>query len=342
MQYIAYVTKGLEEVLKLELQQRLEEFSIEEISGKRIVFSSSSPLDQLTNLKTVDDLGILINQSDNVKNADDIVSLLDKNSLLKVQEIIKEFREFDNKSFSITISIAKSTLKPPEVSLSIQKYLTDNFSWNYIELDHTNFDIRIFIDGKKVYISVRLTKESLHNRPYKNFSKKGSLKPTVAAAMVILATNFQKNLKIVDDFCGSGIILCESYLKGNEVFGGDIDIESVEITKNNLSNLGLNPKNYIKTLDARKTNWQESFFDCAISNLPWDKQIEVKSITSLYEDSIKEYFRTLKPNGTLCVIVSKPELFIKYIKKFRPNANIKTFKIGLLGQNPTIIIANQY
>lgn len=339
MRYIAYTTKGLEEVTKLELQVKLEGIVFEEISDKRIIFTTDKPIEQLVELKTVDDLGILINQVNDLNSLDQLVDLLSVEKLKEVQRFIKNFREIRDKSFSITVSIAKSNLKSAEVTSLVQKCLKENLKWEYIELDHTNFDIRVFVDDRKTYISVRLTQESLHNRAYKTNSKQGSLKPTVAGAMVILATNFQKDLKVVDNFSGSGTILCESYLLGSQVYGGDIDPESTEITKKNLINLGYNTEDKIRPLDARKTCWPENYFDCAISNLPWDKQIEVTSITDLYENSVKEYFRILKPTGKLCAIVSKPELFIKFIKKFRPEANIKELKIGLLGQNPTIVLA---
>lgn len=340
MKYIAYVTKGLEAVTKLELQQKLGAVSIEEIEDKRVIFETSSGFDDLIKLKTVDDLGVLIGKIPKIKDSSELISLLSEEPLQKVRDFVKNFREVNDKSFSITVSVAKSSLKTLEISSRVRDHLANNLGWEHIGLDRTNFDIRIFIDGKQAYTSVRLTKESLHNRVYKNLSKPGSLKPTVAASMVILATNFQKSLKIVDNFCGSGTILCEAYLLGNDVWGGDIDPESVTLTRTNLGNLYFRYEDRINVLDARSTKWPENYFDCAISNLPWDKQIEVKSITDIYENSIKEYLRILKPTGTLCAIVTKPELFVKYIKKFKPDAKIKSIKIGLLGQNPTIVIAN--
>lgn len=337
MQYIAYTTKGLEEVVILELQQKLEGVSIAEIGDKRVIFSTESSFDKLISLTTVDDIGVLINKGEDKETIDDVLNLISYESLIKTQEFISQHRDLEKHSFSLTISVARSPLKAIEIAQVTKNFIT-NMGLNYIELDHSNFDLRIFIDGKICYISARLTKESIHKRLYKLSSKPGSLKPTVAASMIILATNFKKDLRVIDNFCGSGTILSEAYSFGNDVFGGDIDPESVLITKNNLTNLGFNIKNRIKLLDARYTKWPDNYFDCAISNLPWDKQIEVKSITNLYEDSLREYFRVLKPNGTLCAIVSKPELFIKYLKKFKPTANIKQIKIGLLGQNPTIVI----
>lgn len=107
--------------------------------------------------------------------------------------------------------------------------------------------------------------------------------------------------------------------------------------KSSISNLAYSVDEKIKVLDALTTHWPDSFFDCAISNLPWDKQIKVSSITNLYAGAIKEYARILKPNGKLCAIITKPDLFVKYVKKYFPMKNISQLKIGLLGQTPTII-----
>ncbi len=75
-----------------------------------------------------------------------------------------------------------------------------------------------------------------------------------------------------------------------------------------------------------------------ISYLPWDKQIQVESITSLYIGTLNEYARILKQNAQLCLMVSKPELLIKHAKNIFPKATITYRTIGLLGQNPSIVL----
>ena len=94
----------------------------------------------------------------------------------------------------------------------------------------------------------------------------------------------------------------------------------------------------MKLLNAVDTNWQSAYFDCAISNMPWDKQIKITSITDLYAGTLTEYKRIVKPHGTICLLVSKPELLIKHAKKIFPNSDIRSYRMGLLGQNPTVVL----
>ena len=337
MKYIAYTTKGLEQITQFEIEQKLSDVVIEEVSDKRIIFSTKQSIEKVLSFKTVDDVGVLIGQLDNLEKIKQINDLLDKDLLSDIRDFISTFRTIDYSLFSLTISSAKSDISSDELKESLVTHLTLQ-GLKYIEKDHANFDIRIFIDGTNACVSVRLTSESLYNRKYKTISKSGSLRPTIAASLVLLATEFKKDLKIVDTFCGSGTILCEARESGYEVFGSDSDKESVEITKNNLNNIKFSGEENIRKYDSRATGWKDNFFDCAISNLPWDKQIAVKNIFELYRDSVKEYFRILKRNGVLCVLVTKPDLFINCVQQFRPNAKVVELKIGMLGQTPTILL----
>lgn len=341
MQYIAYTVKGLEEIARRELQEKLSDFRLIESADKYIIFESEESYSLLSSLRTVDDLGIFICRIDKVEELQDLVNRICKIDFENFRVKLSEFRKLDEDTFSLTVGlVGVSRFKSFEIIQALSKKLIEKYNWNFTELDHSNFDIRITISNDMALISVRLTPESLHHRKYKTQSKLGSLRPTIAAAMVLIATNNEKEFKVIDNFCGSGTILCETMFSGNEIYGGDIDPESVEATKNNIGNIEKVDQDRVKILDAIKTTWQNNFFDCAISNLPWDKQVAVKSITNLYEGSIKEYFRILKPGGVLCVLVSKPELFIKYVKKFKPTAKIEAWKIGLLGQNPTIVLVS--
>lgn len=340
MKFIAYTTKGLEFVSENEIKNKLSNIKILEARDKRIVFESNSNFDQLARLKTVDDIGILI--STLTKNIDlkTLAAEVEKINFDGIKNILSNFRKIRTADFSITTSLVGiKNFFSSDLIIVISQAIKQKYRWNFTEFDHTNFDIRVFIDHTQGYISIRITKESLQHRPYKISSKEGSLKPTIAAAMICLATDRKTGLKIIDNFCGSGTILAEGLSEGFDVYGGDIDPKSVLITKNNLSNLNGKTIDHINLLNALSTKWPNKYFDCAVSNLPWGKQIEIKSITKLYEDSIREYARILKPNGVLCTLISQPDLFIKYVKKYFPEKKINQFKIGLLGQTPTIILA---
>ncbi len=189
----------------------------------------------MISLRTVDDIGIFLKKIDAVLLPDQILTALESIDLNDLPETIKKARKIKDKAFSITAGIVSNQkIKASEVINSVSKYIQRKYKWNYTELDHSNFDLRVFIDHRTCYLSVRLTKDSMHHRQYKVTSRIGSLKSTVAAAMVLLATNGKGSKRIVDNFCGSGTILCEALGLGNAVFGGDVEPESVMMTKINL------------------------------------------------------------------------------------------------------------
>lgn len=337
MKYIAYCTKGLEKVVEKEIASTCSPVTIDELGDKRVIFETNAPYNNLIKLRTVDDLGVFVGKIEDISSVEQIQTILEGQDITDFKNYISKDRHLDD-TFSITASIVGNKIKPTELITAVAEQVEQKYNLQFIERDHTNFDIRIFADHKTCYISIRLTKESLHHRAYKTDFRIGSLRPSVAAAMVFLTTNDKQHQKIVDNFCGSGTILCEALEMKNEVFGGDIEVESVNIARANLSNLGFMKTDNIKLLDATKTSWPDNYFDASISNLPWDKQIAVSSITDLYIGTLQEYKRILKPNGVLCLLLTKPELLIKHAKKIFPDSKIETYKIGLLGQNPTIVV----
>jgi tRNA (guanine6-N2)-methyltransferase len=330
MNFIAFTVKGLEKIAADEIKEIIYDAQILEIQDKRVVFSSNTSYEKMTLLRTVDDVGILALKNTNVTTIQDIYA---------VQKQFEGFRKISVGTFSFTVSMANvKDLKTSEVEEAVIDLISQKYGWKTIEKDHTNFDIRLFIDKNILYISIRLTAHSLQHRSYKVESQEGSLRPTVAAAMVRLATKDESTLKVVDNFCGSGTILCEALLSNQDIYGGDIDPDAVAITNLNLSHISSLPVERIKIQSATNTKWPNDYFDVAISNLPWDKQIVVNSITDLYSGTLQEYKRIMKENSTICVLVSKPELFIKHAKAAFPRATIEATKISFTGQSPTIVL----
>ena len=334
MKYVAYCVKGLEAIVEAEIKGKILDAQIILKQDKLIIFSSNSDLESLTKLRTVDDLQILL-----VNTQPESLLFVQLNDLHldEVTNQIKRFREIRN-SFSITTSIAKSKIDDSAVVEYVKKLLTEE-GFIFDETSRTNLDFRIFLNNSIGIISLRITKEPLAKRSYQTSSYLGALKPTIASAMVeLVKTTIPNKGRIVDSFSGSGTILAETYLAGYEVYGGDINPDAVKITTNSLNQLGMNSSGAVKLQNAIKTSWPSKYFDAAISNLPWDKQHEVDRITDLYVGALKEYHRILKDQFALCIICHKPELLIKHIKVIFGKVKIQQYKLGILGQTPTIVL----
>lgn len=77
MKYIAYTVKGLEQVVVTELRASLKNVEILEVADKRVVFYTTNPIASLLNLKTVDDIGILIAETKQLSSKTEINDLID-------------------------------------------------------------------------------------------------------------------------------------------------------------------------------------------------------------------------------------------------------------------------
>ncbi|WKZ31132.1 MAG: methyltransferase [Candidatus Dojkabacteria bacterium] len=296
----------------------------------------------MCNLKTVDDLALLFDSFEVGKNTviEDIIEHVSKANIKQYIQVIEQLRELSS-NFSITISKYKSTADTYELKAQLASQLSSELDMQFTEKEHENFDVRISIGQQRVVLAIRLFAKPLHDREYVTHNYLGSLKPTISASLYKMACSKIKDkdkVQLVDNFCGSGTILCESFLQGAEVSGGDVSPEAVKMAGENLKAVGA--KDFtLKIESAFSTDWDEAQFNLAISNPPWGEQLEVASMTELYEKSVREYKRILTDDAVLCFIVKKPDLLIKFIKSHFPKHRIESRTISFNGQQPTIVIA---
>lgn len=336
MHLVAFTIKGLEEIVAEEITSVLPNIGELEKFTKIVKFSYSGDPRLFTKLTTADDLGLLLQEFEITQGEVPQITLPYFDETLKY---IESFRKL-GKTYSITSSIVSREINKDSVSECLKEYL-NKLGYAYSQTDRSNMDFRIYINDTHGIISLRLTSDPLSKRDYDSANYLGALKSSIAASMVFVATKgLNKDIKIVDNFCGSGTILCEAFLKNYKVYGGDINNQGVSLAMKNLRSLGSTQTNNIQLQDALKSKWPDSYFDCAISNIPWDKQHEIANITSFYSDVITEYARILKANYRLCIICHNPNLLVKHIKKAFVSPYIHLYPLGYLGQTPTIVVAS--
>ena len=335
--FIAFTTKGLENITEKEINYKFPNTTTEVLT-KRVIFSSNniSPK-SLVELKTADDVHVLLKSFD-AENEDFILDNVPIDEIKEAIEYISQFRRLE-KNFSITLSKYKNrTIDLESLESNVSKIMMKKLGMNYTPRNRTNLDIRIYAEGPNILFSCRIPAVSLYNRKYRKCEKMGALKPTIAAALCFLVSP-KKDERVVDNFCGTGTILCEAFLQGLEPYGGDINDECVECAAKNITSISPERAKNIKVLDAKLTKWPDSYFDYAISNLPWGKQVELKGVVKLYSASIKEYARILKKDGSIVLLGMKPDLIIKHLKMNFPEHEIIKFRIGFLGQTPWVVCA---
>lgn len=344
MKFIAYTQKGIEDICANEIK-RILDAKVLEIHDKIIVFEfDCKDLSDLRKLTTIDDIGFFVFSTNDLKNnqqdIDIIANQIIDSSIGEFIELISETRSIDINKFSLTVNSSAYFLTSTEIKYKLAHIISKEINSKYIENDHSNFDIRINISKNYCLIGIKVFEKSLFQRKYKILTDSGALRSTIATSMIEIAVsnyNGQERPIIVDNFCGTGTILCEAVVKGFDICGGDIDIKKVNIAKKNMSQINPKLNNGIKLLDATRTNYNSKSFDIAVSNLPWDNKIKTENISKLYELAFKEYRRILKDNYSFCFLCMKPELAIKKIKGAFGDIDLNSKQIGYLGNRPTLI-----
>ena len=342
--FVAFCTKGLERCCQEELLSRCNGVTILERGPKRIIFETRAELYEILKLRTVEDVCVLFDRGRIELSLDALTSKLSQFDYRTMIDAISRWRAVLPGEFSVTVTakgwrgVASTRVLQESIALCLSRCL----GLTYLRFDHSNFDIRVFLDSDYFCIGVRIARRSLHHRSYNPHPRLGALRPTVAACMVRLAC--QGNQRIVDNFCGSGIILCEALAHGALVYGGDVDRSTIAIAMENLHRAskaegsGPDCKGNIKPLDATRSPWPDGAFDCAVSNLPWDKQCTAPERTTLYKKAVAEYGRIIRSGGRVCLLVDDPKPIIKHSKSWFHEDTVRTVRIGLTGQTPTIVL----
>jgi len=198
--------------------------------------------------------------------------------------------------------------------------------------------VLVFCDGAWALVGLRIFDRPLSHRDYKIAHVPGALRPTVAAALIQVACPDGTHHRVWDPFCGSGTILCEAFLAGHQVYGTDIDNEAVSAARDNLGTLDRSLWGRVELADSTETKtWKRhTQADVIATNLPWGKQVSIKSKQNLYDAIYAGTGELLDRGGRAVLLTTEAERVRARFRRL-PAAVIQELKIGLLGQSPAMI-----
>jgi len=137
-----------------------------------------------------------------------------------------------------------------------------------------------FIKDGSLTICLRLTEQGYRKRNYRVLEREGSLRPTIAAGLVVVGEPNPGDIWL-DPMCGSGTIAIERALFGpfERIYAGDIDEKAINIARHNLSTCPKNVRDKIelKVWNATALPLPAQAVDVIASNLPWGKSLTVLS-----------------------------------------------------------------
>ena len=132
-------------------------------------------------------------------------------------------------------------------------------------------------------------------------AKVGMLPPKLAQILINLCGPLPAGSRILDPFCGTGVVLQEAFLMGYHPYGTDINPRMAEYSKKNLAWLRKDGDYSISVGDATSFTWQqpidavacETYLGRPMSSIPTD--IDLKREKQFCEEIILGFLKNLAP-----------------------------------------------
>ncbi|MEE2754910.1 MAG: methyltransferase [Candidatus Latescibacterota bacterium] len=176
--------------------------------------------------------------------------------------------------------------------------------WRRVE-DDSLVEIWIQLIDQTALIGMRLTDRTMRHRDYKTANLPGSLRPTIAAAAVLLSKPTDTDI-FLDPNCGAGTILLERALDRpyQNLLGGDIRQEALDATRENFGNRHKPCK--FRTWDATSLPLGDGSVNRVVTNPPWGRQVSAgQNVTEYYKQFLLETQRVLSPWGKAIILTSE-------------------------------------
>lgn len=143
----------------------------------------------------------------------------------------------------------------------------------------------------------------------------GMLPPKLAQMMINLATQPEKPVRILDPFCGTGVVLQEAALLGHSVYGADLSEKMIRYSRDNLNWLqeshNIRFDWYLHEGDAMTTKWQqpidavvcESYLGQPFSAPPSPAKLDEvrKNCNHIISTFLKNIGSQITPGTPLCI-----------------------------------------
>jgi tRNA (guanine6-N2)-methyltransferase len=344
--YWAITTRGLEHVVRAELEQLISNNLVCEVGYRRVTFTTDVPAGELLELRTADDLFIDLGtwkQMDHRRFALGVLG--DRARELDLRDAAALCRELRDVGapprFSVTVNfVGRRNYSTDEIKTAISSGIEDSHGWPYVARDtDADLNVRIFLEHQQAHLGLRLGHAPLHERAYKVANIAGSLKPPVAAAMIRLG-RFSPGARLLDPLCGAGTIPLEAAAAGYIAVGGDHSPDAITAARANQATLAAGVD--VRVWDARALPLGDASVDGVVCNLPWGRQVALETpIDRFYSACITEMARVTVPNGRLVLLTNLRDLLLARAEEMQLRL-VEETEISLSGQTPAIFVLQKH
>ena len=353
--YYAHTMPGLEKIAWREVKQKFPASTQLGLRAMRdqnglLIFGLSDDYLSLLKLRTVEDVFLVIASLEKFprgREGLDVLSMMMKNQAnwphaLKIHREVTGYRPKSGARTTFRVISRVSGNHPfhrKEAQSRVEKAIqTANSRWALVD-DDSILEIWLNIFDREVIVGLRLSDKTMRHRPYKLEHLPASLRPTVAASMVLLS-NPEDDDVFLDPMCGAGTILIERAIWGRyqQLLGGDNRSEAVDTT---LSNIG----NKYKPIDIQRwdaTNlamMPSGSVDKVVCNLPFGKQIGSKAENEkLYGRFLTEMTRVVRSGGRMVLLTGDFHLLSQKLRTTNAFKVSETIPLTLLGVKSKIFV----
>lgn len=319
MKFLLTTNPGIEDIVEKEIKENFKAKFLGKffgLQGKVLIETSGENLEKIFSLRSIYHVTKYL-ESFEIETSLKGLEMIYK----KIKEIeIKDLKKA--KSFRVTSERIGSH---EFTSLQIQKFAGQALFEKYNKkVDLKNFDVNVICDviGRKCFIGLQLTKESLHKRFEKVFNHPAAIKAPLAYAMLRLAELKESEI-LLDPFCGGGTIPIEAAqtFRKIKIFASDINENFLEGAKKNAKAAKVENLINFKIADARNLDKFYNFeIDKIVTNPPYGVRIaKEKNLKSLLSKFLESASRILSENGNIVIINLRAGLFRNIVlrtKKF--------------------------
>lgn len=341
----AMTMPGLEDVAAEEIETRLGG-TIKKTSAGFVVFRVEEIDAALLRLRTTEDVFLLAWGSDQLTyRAEDLERIrrwtaqeTDWNRLLQIHHAVRPKPKGKPTYHLVAQMIGEHGYRRADAGKALAKGLAGKFpaSWKPAE-ENAAVEVWLNIHGARAVCGLRLSDRTMRHRTYKHEHLPASLRPTLAAAMVLLA-DAQPGQTVLDPMCGAGTILAEQLEVGRgkvQVWGGDCDRAALRAAGVNLRRLG---EPHLARWNAERLPLADASVDRIISNPPFGKQLSSpEEVGPLYRRMLAEYQRVLKPAGRAVLLVGEAPL-LREAARTVGWQKLRELRVRVLGQPAALTV----
>ncbi|TDC67357.1 methyltransferase domain-containing protein [Micromonospora sp. KC207] len=288
VRFMARTLRGLEEVAAQEIEER-GLGRVEHRRHREVWFSAASAEPRLLDLRTVDDLFLLVAVADGVGHTKaDLAAFTRLARAAALPAALPARAACGVPGRPATVDVAASFLgrrnyNRYDIEDAVGRHAVAALGLRYHSRrsgeapPEGGLSLRVTVEGTQATLAVRVADRPLHRRAYKRSSTPGTLHPPLAAALAWLA-GIRPGMLVADPCCGTGTIPVEAagLAPGAVLFGSDHDPETVGAAVANSAASGARVTWAVA--DAGRLPLRTGRVDRVVSNPPWDRQVQARGV----------------------------------------------------------------